>query len=737
MGEFSSSLFRSFRTKVLLPLMTIMAGLIGLIAWLVNSGVEAQFRAESARALETAEGVFRHSQDIRTRYLLERFRSLPLEPRYKAVFQAGDAPTLRELLKDLVQEHDVDIAVFTARDGQVLAHYRRDAALSLPAFSDASSEAAAVASEAGESVDTVVVGETLYDLILVSVNGVGNTPIGTLIIASEVGEAVAREFSLLASSQIVLMAQGRITSSTLPRHELQPHMLELDSARVTPLMIGGEHFFVSAGRFSTLSGEAEPSYILLTSYEKSLQALRSVQRTIFVVSLVAVVLGGAVIWFFVRRVAAPLEQLHDGVEAVAQGDLSRRIEVGSNDECGHLAVVFNRMAANLHSSRAELENTLVTLKSTQAQLVQSEKLSAIGEFVAGVAHELNNPLATVIGFSEMLLARGLDARTGHQLDQVHKNARRCQKIVQGLLSFARRHQPERTAVNLNTVAESASEFLQYQMRTSNVTVVLTLDPSIPAFSGDAHQLQQVVVNILNNARQAIEGHQPSGRIEIRTSAAEGTLRLVIEDNGPGIPAEHLGRIFDPFFTTKEVGRGTGLGLSLCYGIIKEHGGNITARSTPGCGATFLIELPATTLPAPQVEPPSSCSEPGLRDLGGGRRILVVDDEEGIRDMVKEVLALSGFTVDTVADGAEAIHRLTQGEYAATLCDWRMPGMGGDEVYAHLKANTPHLAERFVFMTGDVASEVTRRFMEEQGCRMIPKPFTMDQFNRVLHEVLGV
>src|SRR5258708_10373374 len=172
-----------------------------------------------------------------------------------------------------------------------------------------------------------------------------------------------------------------------------------------------------------------------------------------------------------------------------------------------------------------------------------------------------------------------------------KSAFRCQKIVQSLLSFARRHQPERKLSSINELVEGAVEILQYQTRTSNIEVTARLDPRLPKAMIDPHQVQQVFLNIINNGRQAIETHRPNGWVRISSETCGDKIRVTFQDSGPGIPEENLSRIFDPFFTTKEVGKGTGLGLSLCYGMIHEHGGNITAASPPGEGATFTIELP--------------------------------------------------------------------------------------------------------------------------------------------------
>jgi signal transduction histidine kinase len=207
--------------------------------------------------------------------------------------------------------------------------------------------------------------------------------------------------------------------------------------------------------------------------------LHSTQRTILLLSSLAILFGTAIVWFVVRKVTQPLSELRDSVEAVGHGDFSRRVEVRYEDECGELARVFNQMTENLKNSREQLEMTVETLKTTQAQLVQSEKLLGIGKFIAGVAHELNNPLTTVMSFSELLRQAEVDPKHKRYLEMIHKSALRCQKIVQALLSFARRRAPESKPVCMNGLIEAALEILQYQLRTSNIEVATRLDPHPP------------------------------------------------------------------------------------------------------------------------------------------------------------------------------------------------------------------------------------------------------------------
>jgi two-component system, NtrC family, sensor kinase len=320
---------------------------------------------------------------------------------------------------------------------------------------------------------------------------------------------------------------------------------------------------------------------------------------------------------------------------------------------------------------------------------------------------------------------------------IHKSSQRCHKIVQSLLGFARRSSPERKAVCLNSLIEASLEILQYQLRTSNVESIANLSENLPQTMVDPHQIQQVFINLINNARQAIEAHQPEGWIKVTTAKHGDTVRVIIQDNGPGISQENLSKIFDPFFTTKEVGKGTGLGLSLCYGIIKEHGGTITPRSRPGQGATFLIDLPITHSPAVTIDETPPPPVDGFQSGEGiGKKVLVIDDEESILQMVREALTPGGYEVDIAADGATGLQRMSEKQYDVALCDWKMPGLNGEQVYERMRAINPALSTRMIFITGDVINERTRKFLEQQNKLCLPKPFTIAEFRAAIKKILS-
>jgi len=368
------------------------------------------------------------------------------------------------------------------------------------------------------------------------------------------------------------------------------------------------------------------------------------------------------------------------------------------------------------------------------QLLQQEKLVAVGQLVSGVAHELNNPLAGVLAFAQLLLASPipLDDEPRQAVETIHREAKRAAKIVSSLLTFARQQPTERAAAQLNDIVTDTLELRRYALRTAGVEVTLDLDAALPATWADPFQLQQVVLNLLVNAEQALAEMDADRQIRIRTAREGGGSQIVlaVSDNGPGIAREQLDRIFNPFFTTKPVGQGTGLGLSISVGIIHELGGRIRVDSTPGSGATFIVEMPYL------VPPDDARTEDSPHDgeSAGARRMLVVDDEPAMRAAVSGFLRSLGHRVEVASNGAEARALLATSEYDVVLLDLRMPDLSGETLYRELCQQDPRHARRVVFVTGDLQSDAARRFLTDAGRPVIGKPFQLDDLAAVLASV---
>ncbi|HEV8266049.1 MAG TPA: PAS domain S-box protein [Gemmatimonadales bacterium] len=367
-------------------------------------------------------------------------------------------------------------------------------------------------------------------------------------------------------------------------------------------------------------------------------------------------------------------------------------------------------------------------KTLQEQLIQSEKMSAIGQLVSGVAHELNNPLAGISAFAQLLLAEKRfppDQRTA--AETIYSEARRASRIVQNLLTFARQHKAEKVPTAVNQVLDDTLELRGYELRVRGIDVRREYDEDLPDTMADAHQLQQVFLNLITNAEQAMERVEGRHRLTVRTRLASDAIRIEIEDTGGGIPPNLLERIFNPFFTTKPTGSGTGLGLSISLGIVRTHEGRIWAENAPHGGARFLVELPLIT-PRASGE---FAATPAVHQAGDSLHILVVDDEASVRVSLQRYLAGRGHDVETTASGQEALGLLRAGAYDAVIVDMRMPDVSGEQLFEELRGVDPEHAGRVIFTTGDVVSEQMRRFLDASGRPCVPKPFEFSSFDQVL------
>jgi PAS domain S-box-containing protein len=363
------------------------------------------------------------------------------------------------------------------------------------------------------------------------------------------------------------------------------------------------------------------------------------------------------------------------------------------------------------------------------QLVQQEKLAAIGQLVSGVAHELNNPLASVMAFSQLVLTTSTnDAEREDALQTIHAEAKRAAKIVSNLLTFARQHPPQRTVTSVNDVISSVLEMRRYALTVHGVVLDEQLALDLPVIWADPFQLQQVLLNLIGNAEQALRGWEGEKRILVRSEVRNGRIVVTVRDTGPGIPEGEIDRVFNPFYTTKGIGKGTGLGLSVSDGIIREHGGSIRVESA-GSGASFIIDLPITAPPGdePALVASPDTPAPEHRSL----TILVVDDEPAIRSAIMRYFGGLGHTVDAAGTGAEAHALLESRRYDALLLDLRMPDTSGDAIYRELLECDPVHAARVIFLTGDVQSDSTRQFIEQSGRASVTKPFTFDELTRVV------
>ena len=370
------------------------------------------------------------------------------------------------------------------------------------------------------------------------------------------------------------------------------------------------------------------------------------------------------------------------------------------------------------------------LARQRESLYQREKLAALGSLLAGVSHELNNPLSVVVARAVLLEEQG-DAKTQAAAVKIRTAAERCARIVRTFLAMARQQRPERGPVAINDVITAALDITAYAIRTSGIGVELVLAPDLPPILADADQLHQVLLNLLVNAQQSLQEMPPPRRIRVTSALDPGrdTLRVTVADNGPGIPPTLRARIFEPYFTTKPLGMGTGVGLAVSLGIVEAHGGRLTVDCPKGGGAVFTIALPARN-----AETQAASETADVQGSASRRSVLVVDDEADIRDSLAEILSGACHRVVTASSGREALERMAAERYDVILTDIRMPDLDGRVLYEAIEARWPGQAVRVVFVTGDTLASELREFVCRSGRLVIEKPFLPSEVRRVVDEV---
>jgi signal transduction histidine kinase/CheY-like chemotaxis protein len=397
-----------------------------------------------------------------------------------------------------------------------------------------------------------------------------------------------------------------------------------------------------------------------------------------------------------------------------------------------LTALAGQAAAAVQSAQlyTKVAEQLRQLQAARELLVQNEKLSLIGELVSGVAHELNNPLTTILGYAQILEEDAEALPMKEDLRQITEAALRSRTIVQGLLSVVRKHEPRREWVDVNQPIREVLQLKAYQLHVDNIAVETDLSGTMPKILADPHQLHQVFLNLVNNAHQAMARTHGRGHLTVKSILnGNDTIRVEVADDGPGIPAGLQERIFEPFFTTKR--EGTGLGLSIAQGIVHQHGGSIAFDSQQGLGCRFRVDLPVAVA-ADEVQVPQ---EEGELPFVPPSHILVVEDEPAVADYISRVLRRLGHSVRTAADGQEALAALAKEKPDAIISDVKMPTMRGDQFLTELRVLYPELVSRLVFITGDVADPRTLSFLEESRLPRLVKPFGADELRRMVARML--
>src|SRR5271155_967089 len=389
----------------------------------------------------------------------------------------------------------------------------------------------------------------------------------------------------------------------------------------------------------------------------------------------------------------------------------------SNDE--NLLVAISRQLATTIEKVQLYEETCRAyedLRRTQEQLLQSEKMSAVGQLISGVAHELNNPLTAILGYAQLLEGAGLDHKSADYVRKLFKQAQRTHRVVQNLLSFARQRKPQKQEVDLRRVLEESLTLREYDLKVNNVTLERNIPDDLPSVVADPHQLEQVFLNIVNNALDAMVESSGSGVLKVNVFRKDAYVCVEFADSGPGIKDPN--RIFDPFYTTKSVGKGTGLGLSICYGIVKEHGGEIVARNRDEGGATIEVRL----LASEKAALPELLSSTRRESVLHGRALRVAE-EEAVMEFERDVLVGAGADVTTSMSVHDTQDRLRQNSFDVIVMNGRMPGgVSAREMYEWIAKTRPGQEKGLLLTFSTMTDAETRSFLQEQTVPSLAKPF---------------
>ena len=409
-------------------------------------------------------------------------------------------------------------------------------------------------------------------------------------------------------------------------------------------------------------------------------------------------------------------------------------EGGPDDERRQFLLDISSFATPLIKEGVLLSFDEITeWKQRQSQVTEASRLVSIGEMAAGIAHEINNPLAAVMGFAQLAMRRNVDDSIKRDLDKILAESKRASKIIANLQSFARRYKPKQGPVNVIEILQKVLEFRSYELQVSNINVTSNFDPRTPLVMGDEHQLDQVFFNIVINAEHMMSITNGGGNLNIEIGRKAHKVFISFEDDGPGLEPDVIPKIFDPFFTTKEVGKGTGLGLSICYGIIHEHSGSILVSGTPGKGATFTVELPAPEAEFDDAEgndDKTATFSSNTRPLN----VLIVDDEPLVVEYLSRVLTEFGHTVAMAESGNSVLEMTDLDTYDLIMLDVRMPGIGSETLFDHIRSLDNGVSGRVLYVTGDATNPDTRAFIDKTGSPVLTKPFTIEDLLSVIHRI---
>ena len=709
------------RTKFLLSLLLLTTGLTGASLFIVRRSVRLHAREELSRELENSAVTLRDFQTRRERSAERSAELLADVPLLKAMMVTHDPATIQDASADIWRSAGADLFVLADPAGKMMAFDNNGRRLSREAV-----EARLASAEAAQPGWWSVDGR-LYQVFYHSIDSGSSSErnsVGALVVGYELSPLLAQQISNIADGPVAFRSGGKLVVSTLETR--QAAELEVNS-HLRPghgpqqVKLGGEAFVANAFQLSPRSSDVE--LIVLKSYDRATVFIERMNRLIVAVGVAAVLLGAAFVFFISHTFTRPLGDLVTGVRALSKGDFSFPLKNGGNDEVAELTSAFDRMRLSLQES--------------QQRMVTSARLEAVGQLAGGVAHDFNNLITIIKGYSDLLLCELEPSDPGVKYaEEVRKAGDRAASLTRQLLAFSRRQVLQPQAVDLNLVVSNLHNMLKVLIG-EHIEIVTNPAAGLPKVMADPGQVEQVIMNLAVNARDAMPN---GGKIEVRTATIEVDeamaaarevqprryVRLSVADTGCGMDEATLKQIFQPFFTTKEVGKGTGLGLAIVYGVIKQSGGFVDVESEVGKGSTFHVCLPELTVDLAA----AGQSQDQRKSQAGTESILVVEDEAGLRSMVRETLSQRGYRVLEARNGEEALRVFAEqgNNIDLLLMDVVMPKGSGLDVAEQLRAHTP----KILLMSGytDRINEI-----EESKFHLLHKPFAPDTLAQRIREVL--
>jgi signal transduction histidine kinase/ActR/RegA family two-component response regulator len=643
---------------------------------------------------------------------------------------------------------DKDLAVITDSRGTVLAASAAAGSLRTSAGSFALNPFVRRALETGafscnSSFGVLRVEEETYQIGCVPIV-LQDFAIGTLTLGTRIDDAFLQEMRKTLQSDVVLTLGSQILGSTLPSTASESSsaafLADLLSGEASKNLVtlGGEEFVGASLSLGQYREGQVATLVLLRPLGRDLSAAsRSILVALSFCALLALLLAGLLAWRVSRSVLDPLERFVAFVRTVAEtGDHSLRFQ---GSEASAEVRTLNQAYHLLMDSLQEHEKRMLLHAREEMvrveRLKESEKLASLGRMLSGAAHEINNPLTGVVGNLDILLrSPNLDSPVRERLERMQKESQRIIGLVRNLLKVAHRDTGQRAAVDLHQILRETVALRRHDFSAAGFELRLEAPATPLALQGNELELQQVFLNLINNAYDALKESARDPSLTIRVTQEDGQAVVTFEDGGPGMKDPR--KVFDHFYTTKEIGKGTGLGLSITHAIVQGHGGRIMAENRSEGGARFTLVFPVSSAESSRLAPAPSNDQHRDGAVPLPANILVVEDEYTILELQMAILSSVGASAVGVSTGEEAVKQLQRREYHLVISDLKLPGgFSGQELFRWIEKNRPSLLRRVLFVTGDSASDTTRAFLEQSGRRYLMKPFSVEDYVQAVRETL--